>query len=367
MAGFPRFNSLAGVLLLCLGCRQRQAIAIGDGVTRARGVPSIVDVVRETLDSSFPRLSIRVEPWSMDVADPLDAASVQAERFAAIPGLLGVVGHAGSRDALLASVVYNRAGISQLVPNATSRRLSRAGRWTFPLVPHDGVEGAALVSYALDTLKLRRVTVMYLGDEYGSGLRDGVEAELRARGQEPVDQVMVPSAPCAAPRDSVQTSLITRASLHRAKPEVVILAVATGSAVCLTRLIEAASSGLWYLGADGVDPSEQELQRLPGAIRERFRTVVFWRPGADSATQHFLRRARRILGRDPSAAEALSYDGFVMLAAAAQATDGSREAVRRWLEELGGARPPWPGITGPVQFAEPRRELIRLQAIPGTP
>ncbi|HTL05413.1 MAG TPA: ABC transporter substrate-binding protein [Gemmatimonadales bacterium] len=362
-----RLACVAVLLLLCPGCRHRTPVAIGDGVSRAHGTPSIIDVVREALDSAYPGLSIQIDPWSMGNDEPLDAASEQAERFSAKSRLIGVVGHAGSRDALLASVVYNRAGVPQLVPNATSRRLSTAGRWTFPLVPHDGVEGAALVSYALDTLRLRRVTVMYLGDEYGSGLRDGVEAALRARGQAPVDQVMVPSAPCATPRDTLQTSLITRASLHRARPEVVILAVATGSAICLTRLIEAASPGLWYLGADGVDPSEPQLQRLPGAIRERFRTVVFWRPGADSATRRFLRRAHRILGRDPSAAEALSYDGFVMLAAAAQATDGSREAVRRWLEELGRARPPWPGITGPVQFAEPRRGLIRLQAIPGTP
>jgi ABC-type branched-subunit amino acid transport system substrate-binding protein len=109
------------------------------------------------------------------------------------------------------------------------------------------------------------------------------------------------------------------------------------------------------------------MRQLPAAIRPRVRAVVFGYPEGDTASRHFLSRARRILGRDPSAAEALTYDGFMVLAAASQATGGGREAIRRWLAELGRSRPAWPGVTGPVQFAEPRSGLIRLQAIPGTP
>jgi ABC-type branched-subunit amino acid transport system substrate-binding protein len=295
----------------------------------------------------------------------LDETTEQAERFAAIPGLLGVVGHAGSRISILAASVYNARGISQIVPNATSRRLAIAGPWTFRLVPDDGIEGAALASYALDSLGLSRVTVMYIGDEYGTGLRDGVDSVVRARGLVLTDHVLVPSRPCQSEDRAELTSVLARASVRRAAPEVVILAVTTPVAACLARAVAAERPGVWFLGADGVEPAGGILNALPPEVRERFRTVIFGL-STDSATQLFLARSRRILGRDPVPSEALVYDGYMLLAAAAEATGGSREAVRRWLVELGRSRPAWQGVTGPIGFAGPRRELIRFVSISGT-
>lgn len=356
----------AGVaaILVAAGCRSAAPPGIGDGAPRDT-LPSILDVVQDAFDSATPRIAIRLHRWTTSAEQDLDATTEQATRFAETPGLVGVVGHAGSRISLLASTVYNAEGITQIVPNGTSRRLTEAGPWTFPLVPHDGIEGAALATYALDSLRLTRITVMYFGDEYGIGLRDGVDSVLRARGVRLADQVLVPAEPCRPDDPGDVTRLLARASVRRAPPDVVILAVNSAAAVCLARLLTPELPRLWLLGADGVELSDQDARAFPVDARERLRTVVFGVLGNDSLTAPFFDRTRRILGRDPRPSEALVYDGFMLLAAAIQATGGSREAVRQWVSGLGRSRPPWQGVTGPIGFGAPRGELIRFAGFRG--
>ena len=48
------------------------------------------------------------------------AAEVEhATRLAGIPGMAGVVGHGGSREALMTAPIYNEARIPQIVPTGT--------------------------------------------------------------------------------------------------------------------------------------------------------------------------------------------------------------------------------------------------------
>jgi hypothetical protein len=162
------------------------------------------------------------------------------------------------------------------------------------------------------------------------------------------------------------TRLLARASIRRAPPEVVILAVNSATATCLARLLTPDLPGIWLLGADGVELTGEEARAFPVEARERFRTVVFGMLGHDSLTAPFLARARRILGRDPRPSEALVYDGFMLLATAIQSTGGSRAAVRRWVAGLGRSRPPWQGVTGPIGFGAPRGDLIRFAGFHGT-
>jgi ABC-type branched-subunit amino acid transport system substrate-binding protein len=134
-----------------------------------------------------PRISIVYD--SVVSGDPADVEVRRAERLASMPGVVGVVGHGGSRASLAAAPVYNEAGIVQITPISTSRLLKSAGPWTFNLAPDDSVEGGFMGAFVADRLGAGRVTVYYVNDEYGAGLRDGVVAELERRGVAVVDRV----------------------------------------------------------------------------------------------------------------------------------------------------------------------------------
>jgi branched-chain amino acid transport system substrate-binding protein len=305
---------------------------------------------------------VLISRWS--VTGPEDALvrynSEQATRFADDPSVIAVVGHPGSRDALLGAAVYNARGIPQVVPNATSGQLAKAGPWTFTLVPSDSIEGAFIAHYALDSARANRISVLYLGDEYGIGLREGVRAALLRRGRDIVDASIIPAEQCAAgPSASVHTAIV-QAAMRRSRPDVVV--ITTGSVIgwCIADQVHAENPRAWILFGDGMDGARRIPEAFVRINPERVRGVEFWSPGTDSLNTRFVERVRRTLGRTPDASHALQYDAFMLLSTAIREAGADRLAVREWLESLGRTRDPWRGVTGSISFNRPRTEILRM-------
>lgn len=353
------------VLLSLLACRTGTPVRIGDAMPRDRGPRSTIDLVQRRLDSltgDARRLEI-VIPDSGWVDDQVD----QAYRFADDPGIAAVVGHAGSREALLGARVYNARHLPQIVPMATSHHLGQAGPWTFRLVPNDSVEGEVLADAAVDTLGAKAIAVFYEGDEYGIGLRDGVLAGLRRRGVEAAD-IRLPEGECRDESSFAAVRPVVRAALRRGMPDLVILAMHNELAACLMPLIDAALPAQRYLAGDGVFLGDPAIRSSAPRREGRLWRVAQWVPDTtDPLVRAFTTEFRRATGRTPTAPDALTLDAYMLLADAVRATGGGREAIRDWLASLGRDRPAWRGVTGAVTFTGERRELLRLVRVPGDP
>lgn len=351
-----------GIILLAGGCQNAGQPAIASAVG-ARTNPSLLDVVAPVLDSSGR--GIAVTRWSLRGYD-LTLHSSQAEIFAADPGVVAVVGHSGSRDALLGAAVYNREGLPQVVPTATSRVLRRAGPWTFTLAPDDSVEGAFLADWAIDSVEARRVAVMYIGDEYGIGILEGVRGGLAIRGRQVVDQVLLPGQPCGPGSANLNRdifSAISRSLVRRSGPDVVILAASNASGWCIVDQIHSEDPSIWILGADGFDIGQPPATFRPVFNHARLRSVSFWEAGDHPPSLDFVHRYSRVTGRPPTAGDAMEYDAFMLLRQAVLDVGVDRRAIRDWLQSLGRSRPPFPGVTGPVSFERPRASILRMTAV----
>src|SRR5688572_27588518 len=348
-------SALAAVLI---GCNRGEPARIGDGYPRQGESLPILDAIRPAVEST----GVLISTWSVggDPSVTIQMNTEQASRFADDPSIVAVVGHTGSRDALLAAPVYNDRGIPHVVPNATSGLLARAGPWTFTLVPSDSVEGEFIAAYALDSLRLTRISVLYLGDEYGIGLRDGVRTALKRRGTDIVDASMIPTNWCyAEPAASIHRAVIN-AALRRSQPDAVVVTTGSSSGWCTANLIHTTSPETWVIFGDGMDGARHVPDLTPRVNRSRIRGVVFWAAGTDSISRSFVDRVQRKLGRPPDASHALQYDAYMLLATAIREAGPDRRAIRRWLESLGRTRDPWPGVTGPIAFNRPRSELLRM-------
>jgi ABC-type branched-subunit amino acid transport system substrate-binding protein len=351
-----------GIILLVAGCQSNAQPAIASAVG-ARTSPSLLDVVAPVLDSSGSGIGVR--RWSLRGYD-LTLHSSQAELFAADPGVVAVVGHPGSRDALLGAAVYNREELPQVVPTATSRVLKRAGPWTFTLAPDDSVEGAFLADWAIDSAKARRVAVMYIGDEYGIGILEGVRGGLAIRGQQVVDQVLLPGQPCGPGSANLNRdiySAISRSLVRRARPDVVILAASNASGWCIVDQVHSEDSSIWILGADGFNIGQPPATFRAAYNHARLRSVAFWEPGEHGPSLDFVHRFSRVTGRLPTAGDAMEYDAFMLLRQAILDVGTDRRAIRDWLQSLGRSRPSFPGVTGPVSFDRPRASILRMTAV----
>jgi ABC-type branched-subunit amino acid transport system substrate-binding protein len=343
------------------GCGTSAPLSIGDAYPREGAALSFSSTLEPLIDSVAGE-PVRLERWTVPANNPLLSATEQALRFANLPGLVAVVGHAGSRDALLAASVYEQRGVPNVVPAATSRRLSSVGEWILPLAPNDSVEGAFLASFAADSLGARRVVVLYVGDEYGAGIRDGVEAAIGPRDMQ-VDDVLVAHSVCGSNDLAEAQELIVTAAMRRSMPEVVILAVGA-DATCLSRFVLAERPGTWILGADGATFDSAFLEALTAAQEARIRRVAFWVPGSDPANTRFIETIMRTMGREPTSSEALTWDAYAAVATAIREGGPTRVAVRNWFESLGRSRPPFEGVSGPISFENGLRVGGRLFMVP---
>jgi branched-chain amino acid transport system substrate-binding protein len=348
--GLVLFLGAAG----CHGAPSTVVIAYGYPNRSNSILPVVQREVAERQDGSGVRIEIVGDTSA--AADAPDLEVKRAEQFVAMHGLVGVVGHQSSRGSLATAPIYNEAGIVQITPTSTSRMLRNAGPWTLNLAPDDSVEGAFVAGFVAEWLRARRVTIYFVNDEYGLGLRDGVVAELRRRGVGVADQV-------AMDIESDFSTLIA-ASLARAKPDAVVVAGRQRETGTIARLMREQGEPRAVVGGDGALDLPLLVQSAGSAVDSVY-AVAFWLPDApDSLSRAFVAQYRRVVGFTPQSAAAMSYDALLVMATAVRTVGGKPAAVRRYLKELGGARPPYPGVTGPITFipnAHPRLLMTRLR------
>lgn len=275
-----------------------------------------------------------------------EGALALASAFVADPALSVVVGPSNSRHALATAPAYNGAGLAQIVPSATSRRLRRAGPATFTLAPDDSVEGDFLSRFAGQVLGRRRAVVFYVNDEYGEGLREGIEASFVTRGGSVLGRYPVGG--------EVDIAALVHAAFRRARPDVVLVAGRsreTGLILSATRGID---PGIPVVAGDGAYLPAQLLRFADGDLAGLY-VVSFWvYDSTDAGHRAFAERVRRILDREPMPEDALTEDALVLATEARLAAGTDRAAVRRWLNGLGREHPAYPGLTGSISFGPGR-------------
>jgi len=348
------------VTALATACGGAERPAVIGYAFQISGQPSVA-VARDEVASWPPGgPEIRFVFDSVAAGEPADVEIERAQRLVAVPAIVGVVGHAGSRGTLAGAPVYNEAGLPHVAPTSTSRLLRRAGPWTFSLAPDDSTEGAFIADFVVASLGARAVSVFYVNDEYGEGLRDGVRAHLLTRGVTLLNEVSF------GPGSDV--ALLVEASLRRGRPDAVISAGRWRETAALARHLSARVPGIRVVAGDGA-MYLPGLAEAAGPAAAALYVVDFWvSDPADSASRQFVERYRRVAGTDPLGPQAMSHDALMLLARAVRDVGADREAIRRYLESLGRERPPYPGITGPISFGPGRRtNLVMTRLVDGRP
>jgi len=349
-----------GILLLTVlaaACGRRPETATV-GLAYAPGWRNI-DAARLAVSDLDTAHHERIIQLLLDSTFAGDSAQVEvrrAERLVADPSVMTVIGPSNSRGALAAAPIYNAAGVTQINPQATSHLLASLDSRTLSLIPDDSLEGEFIGMFLADSLHARSATIFFANDEYGIGLREGVERALSNRRIQVADKVPF--------SESGPFQVLVSTSLQRARPDVFVIAGRSLATLEISRSLHEAIPGAAIVVGDGAMVPER-LATLGASILATMHVVSFWvaSPG-DSAATAFSQRFRSLLGRDPEPADAYVYDGIMLSAAAVRAVGPDRDAVWEWLQSLGTSKPPYQGVTGPISFNEPplsRMVMIRIR------
>ncbi len=118
--------------------------------------------------------------------DPSKASTV-AQQFASSAGIVGVIGPAGSDEVQAVAPILQKAGLAFASGSATRVSLTAGPLkgYFFRDVPNDGVQAPTDANYMVKSLGVKSGdSVMVVDDQesYSTGLADGVEAALKAKG-----------------------------------------------------------------------------------------------------------------------------------------------------------------------------------------
>lgn len=359
-----RLLAVVAVVAGTASCERRHPVVVGYAFGDDH--PNVLDVVRARESTGSRRPEI-VDATGMTIEQGPPGQVTMASRFAAYPGLVAVVGHGDSRGTLAAAPVYDEARIPLLVPTATSRRLRTISPWVFMLAPDDSAEAEFIATFVVQTLRTRTAAVFYDNDEYGVGLRDFLRTALAARGAGVLFEAPIAEAPigsfCDAGHQSAEASLV-RAMPRDRPPGVVIIAGRTPQAACIGRRVHERIAQTPIIGTDAVEP-DSGFVRTIGPAASHFYVVAFWYPGiVGDSSAAFTRAYERVTGTTPHPGHAMLFDALSLVETAIRDVGGNRDAIRRYLAELGVSRPAYQGITGAIAFGSAPRPLYMLRVAP---
>lgn len=320
------------------------------GVAAVRGSVEYFKGVQLALDRLNADRPARARPLALRM--PPDSQTSQiavAAGFRDDPDVVGVVGHTGSGQTLEAAPIYGdvehggRRALVAITPTATNPAVTRTGDWVFRVCPTDDDAARALARYAADSIRAKRVAIVYRNDFFGRGFTRVIGPELSRRGVSVVE------------RDPYLAGVTEYAAyalrIARRRVDAVVFAGGGPDAAEMIRALRAAGVNPAILGSDAV--ADIREVGAPDEFREVRYAAFFDAERATAAEQHaFVGEYRRRFGALPNHQSALAYDAAMLIGRATHAVGGNRRKIRDWVAEVGRGAPAHPGVTGAIRFDE---------------
>jgi branched-chain amino acid transport system substrate-binding protein len=116
-----------------------------------------------------------------DVCEPQQAEAVARQMVS--EGVAFVVGHACSACSLVASKIYEKAGIVMISPASTNPRVTdEGGPNVFRAIGRDDQQGTIAGDYLADHYSNSKIAIIHDGQAYGMGLAEFTKKQLNKRG-----------------------------------------------------------------------------------------------------------------------------------------------------------------------------------------
>jgi branched-chain amino acid transport system substrate-binding protein len=284
----------------------------------------------------------RLEIVRFDDRESVDEGRLVAQRIAADPSIVAVVGHLQSYVAVPAAEIYDRAGLVMISPTSTDLELTSRGYQQVFRVAMTGADiGRQMAEYASGQ-GLRRMAIYYVRNGYGRGLANAFEERAAGAGLLVVARQSYDAD--GRPSDAVFEQ--TAREWKEVEFDGVFVAGEVPSAARFVVIARREGIGVPILGGDAMAGSP--LITEGGRAVEGTIVASFFHPAEPrTAVSTFVGAFKKRYGMEPDAGAAVAYDSIRVLAQAMREGESAVPAVVA--RQLRGLKE-WPGVTGPFTF-----------------
>ena len=285
----------------------------------------------------FGGTRIKLEPLD-DQHNPTQAV-LAANKLAANPDAVGVIGHFNSSCTKASSSIYHEARMVQISPGSTNPQISRQGFDTFFRVcPTDEVQAPVAAVFVFSKLHINKIVVIDDLTTYGKGLADEFEKKFKALGGE----VLTRNGITQGEKDF--TPLLTR--IKSLNPELIFYGGVYPELALLIKQSKKIGFESAWMGGDGIFDVTLIKLATPKHSEGVYATMLGVDPRSLPAAKDFVTRYEARFGQIGSFS-AYAYDATnVLIEAIRRAGKNDREAVLNEVKKTKNFQ----GILGPVNF-----------------
>jgi branched-chain amino acid transport system substrate-binding protein len=270
-----------------------------------------------------------------DQADPR-TGTIVAQRLVDA-GIKGMVGHFNSGVTIPASKIYSDAGIAQLSVSTNVKYTQQGYATAFRMMADDNKQGAGLGSFAVKTLKLKKLAIIDDRTAYGQGLADEFAKAVTAGGGQIVKREYT--------SDKATDFLSILTAIKNAKPDAIFFGGYDAQAGPMAKQMKQLGLSVPLMGGETIntakfielagEAAEGHVASTPGAALER-------RPNGKAFTDKY--KAKYNKGFELYAP--YFYDSVMVIAAAMKQADSTDPA--KYLAALKKIK--HHGITAEIEF-----------------
>lgn len=344
-----RFGAVLTVLALALftfgAFAQAQTVTIGtlgplsgDAASYGTSVANGVELaINEANASGLYNVTFRIqkEDTGGDNAQAVNAMNklIELDRVAAVVGavLSGEVNTSGP--------IAQDEGVPFITPSGTAPEISLIGDYEFRNVITDDVQAAQMAEYAVNTLGLQRLAIIYTNNDYGVGLRRAFEDGAKGAGAQVV------AVESFLDGDSDFSAQVTNIAAQN--PDGLYIAGYYTEAAKIAQQASRQGLNVRIMGADGFD--SPDLIALGGeAVEGALFTSGFYNKTEDPLGKDFVEKYTAAYGAAPDMFAANAYDSARIIIEVIGRVGNDRKAIRDGI----AATKDFPGVTGSTSFLE---------------
>lgn len=257
-------------------------------------------------------------------SDPRQAVAV-AQKFAADPRILAEIGDFSSAASMAASPIYQRAKLVQLGFTNSHPDFTRGGDFMWSNAPNQADDAPMLADYAVTTLGLKKLAVLYINGDWGRTSKDLFAAAATARG------ASIVAAEGYLPTEQDFRSTLVR--VREAAPDALILISYYPDAAQIMRQVRSTGIALPVVATSSV--YSPKLLELGGpAVEGLFTMTNFFPDDPKPVVRDFVARYAAAYHDAPGSYPARAFDAMNLVAAALRGFGATRAGVREGFERM---------------------------------